>query len=98
MAAPNYHLEHSQTGSSDYLRFGTQGKFYEAEVVAADGTGSSGGAFMLGAGADDAKTEIHVAGGGMIAGPDLIEKTIYQVGVSKVHATGGKVYIFRRQQ
>ena len=53
---------------------------------------------MLGAGADDAKTQIHMAAGGIITGPDLTEKVLYEIGVSEVRCEAGKVFIFKRQQ
>ncbi len=102
MAAPNYHLEHTQTGSSDYDRFGAVGTFYQTTAVADGATGSFDGAgaagVIIGASANVAKTELHVAGGGKVLGSDLLAKTMYDISVNEVRATGGTVYVFKRQQ
>tara|TARA_A100001201_G_scaffold1782_3_gene4572 strand:+ start:732 stop:1028 length:297 start_codon:yes stop_codon:yes gene_type:complete len=97
MAAPTYHNDHSYSGSR-YERIGSSGKFFSAEVVAAGNTGSAGGAFMLGASAAAAATKIFTDGGGIINGDEFLVKTMYEIGVSKIHASGGKVYIFKKQQ
>jgi hypothetical protein len=102
MSAPNYHLNHTQTGSSNYERFGAAGTFYEATAVAAgteasfDGAGGAG--VIIGAAAAQATTKLHVMGGGIVLGSDLLPKTMYDISVSKVEAVGGTVYVFRRQQ
>ena len=102
MVAPNYHLGHTQTGSSDYVRFGATGEFYNADVLAAGATGSYSGAgaagVLIGASAAVAGTQLHTTGGGIIVGTDLTAKTFYPVSVSEVRATGGNVIVFKRQQ
>ena len=102
MAAPNYHLDHAQTGSSDYERFGSVGEYYRADVVASGGTGSYSGAgaagVLIGASAADAKTKLFTTGGDTVVGTDLIAKTFYPFAVNKVHAEGGNVIVFIRQQ
>lgn len=102
MAAPNYHLNHTQTGSSNYERFGAAGTFYEVTAVPAGGTGSFDGAggagVIIGGSAAQATTQLHVMGGGIVVGSDLLVKTMYDISVSEVRATGGTVYVFRRQQ
>ena len=106
MGAPNYHNFAAISGSSVYDREKRdRGKYYDAEIVSGSAgatpglsTGSFGAAFMLGAGADDAKTQIHMAAGGIITGPDLTEKVLYEIGVSEVRCEAGKVFIFKRQQ
>jgi len=78
------------------------GKYHSATVVATTQTASfgdsSGGAILLGNGADDAATKIFVAGGGVIAGTDLATETIYELSVSQVQSTGGNIFVFKRQQ
>ena len=96
MATPNYHLEHSQTGSASSRPL-NGGEYIEAEVVAADATGSSGAAFMLGASAAVAGTKIFTPGGDTIVGTDLVVSRLYEVGVEKVYAKTGNVIIFKRQ-
>ena len=65
MAAPNYHLEHSQTGSGENLRLGIPGKYYAAKKVTAgttfEFTGSNYGygAVVIGNAANTATTKIH---------------------------------------
>ena len=92
------------TEQNQFDRLGIPGKYYHAIKVEADTTASFTGsqygahAFMLGNGADDAKTEIHVVGGGKIMGPDLTEKVIYDISPHKIHPKGGAVYVFKRQQ
>ena len=102
MSAPNYHLEHTQTGSSNYERFGAAGTFYEVTAVAAGSTGSFDGAggagVIIGAAAGQTSTQLHVMGGGIVLGSDLTVKQMYDISVSEVRATGGTVYVFRRQQ
>jgi len=102
MAAPNYHLNHTQTGSSNYERFGAAGTFYEVTAVSAGNTGSFDGAggagVIIGAAAGQTSTQLHVMGGGIVRGSDLLVKTMYDISVSEVRATGGTVYVFRRQQ
>ena len=102
MPAPNYHLDYTHTGSSNYERFGAAGTFYEVTAVAAGGTGSFDGAggagVIIGAAAGQATTQLHVMGGGIVRGSDLLVKTMYDISVSEVRATGGTVYVFRRQQ
>ena len=102
MSAPNYHLEHTQTGSSNYERFGAAGTFYEVTAVAAGNTGpfdgAGGAGVIIGAAAGQAKTQLHVMGGGIVLGTDLTVKQMYDISVSEVRATGGTVYVFRRQQ
>ena len=102
MSAPNYHLNHTQTGSSNYERFGAAGTFYEVTAISAGTTGSFDGAggagVLIGAAAAQATTKLHVMGGGIVLGSDLLPKTMYDISVSRVEAVGGTVYVFRRQQ
>ena len=53
---------------------------------------------MLGAGADDAATKIFIVGGGVLAGTDLAEQTIYDIAPAAVQSTGGNIFVFKRQQ
>ena len=102
MAAPNYHLDHAQTGSSNYHKFGSTGEFFRADVIAAGSTGSYGTAgaagVLIGNSAADAGTKLFTTGGDTVVGTDLIAKTFYPFAVSKVQATGGNVIVFIRQQ
>ena len=102
MAAPNYHLNHAQTGSSNFDRFGALGTFYEATAVAACHTSSFDGAWgaviIICGSAGQAKTKLFVMGGGVVKGSDLTVKQMYDISVSSVQAEGGTVYVFRRQQ
>jgi hypothetical protein len=99
-----YNESTSQLGQSQFNRLGIPGKYHSAVTVATTTTQSftgshyGYGAFMLGAGADDAATKIFVAGGGVLEGPDLTEKTIYDISPSAVQSTGGNIFVFKRQQ
>ena len=39
-----------------------------------------------------------IAGGGVIAGTDLSTERIYDIAPEKVQATGGNIFVFKRQQ
>ena len=99
-----YNESTSQLGQSQFNRLGIPGKYHSAVTVATTTTQSftgshyGYGAFMLGAGADDAATKIFVAGGGVIAGTDLSTETIYDISPSAVQSTGGNIFVFKRQQ
>ncbi len=99
-----YNESTSQLGQSQFNRLGIPGKYHSAVTVATTTTQSftgshyGYGAFMLGASANDAATKIFVAGGGVIAGPDLSTGTIYDISPSAVQSTGGNIFVFKRQQ
>ena len=80
-------------------RLGFSGEYHSAATVATTETASFNGygAFMLGTGADDAATKIFVNGGGMLTGPDLNEKVIYEISPASVQSTGGNIYVFKKK-
>ena len=88
----------STPSASRERRLGFSGEYHSAATVATTETASFNGygAFMLGTGADDTSTKIFVAGGGMLTGPDLNEKVIYDIGVESVQSTGGNIFVFKR--
>jgi len=92
------------SSNSQFERLGFPGKYHSAIAVATTTTQSFTGseygaaAILLGNGADNAATKIFVAGGGVIAGPDLSTETIYDITPKQVQSTGGTIYVFKRQQ
>tara|TARA_R100001594_G_scaffold15481_3_gene32496 strand:+ start:3006 stop:3305 length:300 start_codon:yes stop_codon:yes gene_type:complete len=94
----------NETDQNQFDRLGFPGRYHSAVAVATTVTQSfSGsmygyGAFMLGNGADNAATKIFVAGGGVIAGPDLSTETIYDISPLQVQSTGGTIFVLKRQQ
>jgi len=90
---------------SKFEKFGFPGKYHSMLTVSSSTTASSfsgseygGAAILLGAGADAVGTKIFVAGGGILPGPELTEKVIYDISPSSIQATGGNIYVFKRQQ
>ena len=99
------------TPMDQFDKFGFPGKYHSAVAIATTTSGSftgSGastgdygygyGAVMVGTSANVASSTIHVAGGGIIAGNDLVVGTIYDISPIEVRAYGGPIYVFKRQQ
>ena len=86
---------------SKQARLGHPGKYHSAQTVAAGATanftGSNFGysAVLLGDSAAVTATKITTFGGSTIDGDDLLVGHIYDIGVSKVVASGGAVFVFR---
>ena len=99
-----YNPSTSQLDQSQFDRLGIPGKYHSAVTVATatsqsfTGSHYGYGAFMLGAGAKDVATKIFIVGGGVLAGPDLAEQTIYDIAPAAVQSTGGNIFVFKRQQ
>ena len=87
------------TGSSISASF-YNGKYHSAVTVATTTTASFNGygAVLLGNGAGDQMTKIHVAGGGIIDGNDLTVGVIYDISPAQVQSHGGNTFVFKRQQ
>ena len=92
------------TGQNQFNRLGFPGRYHSALTVASGvtvnftGSNYGYGAILIGTGSNYGRTQIHVAGGGVIAGSDLSIGTIYEITPSKVTAYNGNVYVFKRQQ
>ena len=102
MSTPNYHLEHSQTGSAEKERLAIPGKYYAAKKVAAGSTfeftGSNYGygAVVIGNAANTATTKIHTINGDAFDGNDLAVGTIYEIAPQKIVANTGDVFALKR--
>ena len=83
-----------------FEKFGAPGAYHSMETVATTQTGSftEHGAFMMATSADSATTKIFVQGGGVFNGSDLPVETIFDIAPSSIQATGGNIYVFKRQQ
>lgn len=70
MSAPNYHLEHSQTGSSSHERLGPAGKYYSVRVWEGGQLDLTGSNYGYGAcsisGGNSINGNITLTGGGSI--------------------------------
>ena len=92
------------TGSNIVENLGHSGRFHSGIKIAAGATleltGSNYGmgAVFLGAGANVAATKIHLQGGGIVDGDDLLQFTVYEFGVNKVVANTGDVYVLKTNQ
>tara|TARA_R110002050_G_scaffold84661_3_gene180796 strand:+ start:1401 stop:1703 length:303 start_codon:yes stop_codon:yes gene_type:complete len=93
----------NNTTADTYENAGPSGKYYGAVKIAATETllctGANNGmaAVILGSGANVAGTKIHLQGGGIIDGNDLLPLTIYEFAVQKVVAVTGDVYVLRKK-
>tara|TARA_R110000824_G_scaffold108857_3_gene256187 strand:+ start:1047 stop:1367 length:321 start_codon:yes stop_codon:yes gene_type:complete len=92
-----------RTGSQ-FARLGYPGKYHSAIKIAGGATTTftaslyGYGAVLIGTGGAVADTKIHVAGGAIIDGNDLIVGTIYPIAVEQVVANTGDVFVFKVQQ
>ncbi len=100
--APNYHLEHAQTGSAEKYRLAIPGKYYAAQKVAAGATANftgsnyGYGAVIVGNAANTADTKLHTVLGDIIDGNDLVVGTIYDIAPQKIVADTGDVFALKR--